>query len=291
MSIQIARALQERKRTFLEQPEWKTIPWAADPLGRSHANYLLDMLADVPGLLEDETHLDPLKDPVGTDILRHLVLEHLYSLYEWRWAFESRSPGAIIEVDESPRDNEISGSANKFHRTRLQYTGFVPVNELSLYNAIQLFLLRILLDLVDGSSYPEVENFFAEANARRRAHTLSSPLLLPGEANSLLQVAVEICRLFECQQQTFCEENRDSVLAWLMPMGLAYQVLFGNGGENTPVEGGNATWAADMLRTMPYSFQHACFYIAGNINLYRLRFCSRALAPGQVFSLEHWSDQ
>lgn len=154
-------------------------------------------------------------------------------------------------------------------RTRLLWINYVSVNELALYNAIQLFLLRMLLDSGAENPDSEIDAFFTSVAFRRQVQIQapSTSLQLPGEATSLLQIAVEICRLFECQQQAFYGKNKDSVLAWLMPMGLAYQVLERSGADDE--ERRTKKWAANTLKAMPGSFQHACLYIARWIRLFR----------------------
>lgn len=52
-TVQIAKALSESKRTFLEQPDWQTIPWALATTSKSHQNGIFDILSFVPGLFED----------------------------------------------------------------------------------------------------------------------------------------------------------------------------------------------------------------------------------------------
>jgi hypothetical protein len=46
-----------RKRTFLEQDEWKHIPWALQPMSKTIGDYLQDILCDIPGMMEDFDHL------------------------------------------------------------------------------------------------------------------------------------------------------------------------------------------------------------------------------------------
>ncbi|KAG5782221.1 hypothetical protein H9Q73_004090 [Fusarium xylarioides] len=53
-------AMANRKRTFLEQHEWKHIPWALQPMSKTIGDYLQDTLSDIPGMMED---IDNLFDP------------------------------------------------------------------------------------------------------------------------------------------------------------------------------------------------------------------------------------
>ncbi|KAF4442942.1 putative transcriptional regulatory protein C15D4.02 [Fusarium austroafricanum] len=46
-------AMVDRNRTFLEQDAWKQIPWALQPMSKTIAHILQDILCGVPGLMED----------------------------------------------------------------------------------------------------------------------------------------------------------------------------------------------------------------------------------------------
>ncbi|KAG9501741.1 hypothetical protein J7337_007432 [Fusarium musae] len=50
-------AMANRKRTFLEQDEWKHIPWALQPMSKTIGDYLQDILCDIPGMMEDVDHI------------------------------------------------------------------------------------------------------------------------------------------------------------------------------------------------------------------------------------------
>lgn len=263
------RAIQERRRIFLERPEWKTEPWALNPTQKSPTNFLLDQLANIPGLLEDEAQLDSVTDPAETKTFCLRTIAHLDLLYDWRWTFDAHNCGAVAEEVPKHEFESIADWVATCARTRLLWTSHVSVNELALYNAIQLFLLRMLLDSEAENPDSEIDAFFTSVAFRRQVQiqAASTSLQLPGEATSLLQIAVEICRLFECQQQAFHGKNKDSVLAWLMPMGLAYQVLERSGADDE--ERRTKKWAANTLKAMPGSFQYACLYIARWIRLFR----------------------
>lgn len=49
----LADAIVRRQRTtFLDNPEWKTVPWARDPAAKSATNHLLDILSAVPSIIQ-----------------------------------------------------------------------------------------------------------------------------------------------------------------------------------------------------------------------------------------------
>ncbi|KAL7817944.1 hypothetical protein V8C44DRAFT_208697 [Trichoderma aethiopicum] len=48
----IANALVQRRGTFLEQEQWKTVPWSRCPENKSNTQKLLDIISSLPGLFE-----------------------------------------------------------------------------------------------------------------------------------------------------------------------------------------------------------------------------------------------
>ncbi|SPN99696.1 uncharacterized protein DNG_02547 [Cephalotrichum gorgonifer] len=100
----ISSALQMRKRSELNRPEWKTIPWR--DISKTPKDLLVDILLDTPGLLED---LDVLKaSPYGEvrDALRREIIRNCWACDEqlsaWRAAVGIRDPAYAFEIPESP---------------------------------------------------------------------------------------------------------------------------------------------------------------------------------------------
>ncbi|KAL1986153.1 hypothetical protein VTN96DRAFT_6805 [Rasamsonia emersonii] len=94
----------ERKRCFLEQDVWKTTPWALSPASKSVMDYLLDILCDIPGILEDA---DLLQQNFGSaSELRGIVCQRLGScvqdLYSWRWQWERQFSKShfLVEMEQ-----------------------------------------------------------------------------------------------------------------------------------------------------------------------------------------------
>ena len=55
--IEAARATDHGTRCFLEQLDWRTIPWALDPNHKSPHDHLIDFACALPGFLEDRKRL------------------------------------------------------------------------------------------------------------------------------------------------------------------------------------------------------------------------------------------
>ncbi|KAK8215910.1 hypothetical protein IWZ01DRAFT_183241 [Phyllosticta capitalensis] len=234
--ILISKALMERKRSFLEQEQWKTVPWERDPQKRSPSCRLLDILSVVPGLLEDEDSLENHPDPQP---LREALLAQtqdlLQELFKWRWEWEARNPNAAHAVEAANGVDGLAAIPDGLE-TVLRYKKFVQANEICLYNAVLLWLLRFLGDLcpiepIPGPDSPESDSTYcstseeyAELAQKILYDTAPTPLLLPGQARTLKQPALEICRSFEYLLENFAQ-TEDTALAWLMPLSLAYYVL------------------------------------------------------------------
>ncbi|CAJ0546980.1 Ff.00g016070.m01.CDS01 [Fusarium sp. VM40] len=72
-------AIADRKRTFLEQNAWKQIPWSLEPMSKTIAESLQDILCDVPGLMED---VDVLLNLQQCGMPVHQIASKLQSCFE-----------------------------------------------------------------------------------------------------------------------------------------------------------------------------------------------------------------
>jgi hypothetical protein len=67
--------MRERKRTFLCEEQWKTLPWAQQP--KTPRDHIIDILVDVPSLLEGIDNLEKCTESGE----RHILKTHLLSQY------------------------------------------------------------------------------------------------------------------------------------------------------------------------------------------------------------------
>lgn len=105
-------ALFARKKLFLEDHGWQTVPWALEPASSKRPqSHLLDIFVMIPGLLEEERRLSDEEDEeenpyysIGGSIslgpgpnsahiyrlmaLRERVATQLERLYRWRWDWQ-----------------------------------------------------------------------------------------------------------------------------------------------------------------------------------------------------------
>ncbi|KAH7033924.1 hypothetical protein B0J12DRAFT_278402 [Macrophomina phaseolina] len=215
----ILKALLERKRTFFEEDMWKTVPWALNPSAKSPTNHLLDILADVPGFLEDEKTIKQANDGGLRKSLRSRVEQRLQDVYQWRWAWESRNPRAAFEVSTRTSAQMPSSEIPRGLETSLIYTTWLQASEICLYNAVLIWLLSFL-----GELRPAAFAYLSPSLSASFKPSHPSPLLLPGQVRSLRQPAMEICRSFQYLLDSFAESG-ETPLSWLMPISLAYYIV------------------------------------------------------------------
>lgn len=226
---QFTIGLVAKRRIFLEQAAWKTIPWSGVGVPqKSPQNELIDIMVNIPGYMEDLASIQN-GSASGTQVV-HLVTSvkrDLSALYEWRWKWTENNPNAAWEIalSEVPSGRVIS-KFRLFEKV-LWFRSFTHATEILLYNAVLLCLLGTLWQFEPP---PDPES----------PGQTSAPLILPGEVINLIEPAEEICRGFEYQLLNI-NNSRESALFWLLPLGVAAKVL-----EMEPAYG---RWIQAMLDT------------------------------------------
>jgi hypothetical protein len=183
------QAIRDRRRTFFEEHDWRTIPWSLDPKAKSYLDRIVDVLCCIPGIFEDKDWLSNLyyassKSEVAVSTLGDLkdrVGSLLDQLYRFRWAWEASYPSVCYEVPE-PRESPFSPSV-------LHFASLTRANEVTLYNAT----LMILLHLADELAVP-LPDAATLMVADGPLPPSTNPLRLPGTGDSPRAAASEICR-------------------------------------------------------------------------------------------------
>ncbi|KAL6243690.1 hypothetical protein RBB50_009123 [Rhinocladiella similis] len=204
-----------KSRSFLEHSDWIDQPWSiCGEENKSNQNRLVDILAYVPGFLEDQARLEQWPtDEVRLDLIQRIEYQ-LAKLYNWRWHWEEINPNACWEVDpEIIPSHQFLQNPRPIRKT-LIFSTFSRAIDISLYNAVLLCLLGLLWSLKPVD----------EEEPSSPVELSQTPLTLPGNVDSLIEPAVEICRAFEFQLLNV-KSSKDSALFWLFPLGLASKVL------------------------------------------------------------------
>ena len=228
-STLITVSMLTRQRSFLEEERWRLAPWASDPGSKSDQDKLVDILAFLPGLLQE---LNPLLHaPIATVIeTTHnfcLQVQHgLRALLTWRRAWDAKYPQV---ARMQPRTDTKRTSYPAGAESLLCYSTFTRAVEYSLYNAIFICLVN-LLSLIETpenvSYYTQAAAYASHTMQHGTHHRTTSCLLAPAEQWDMEGAAKEIVRAFEFQLLNVAR-CRESALYWLFPLSLAYRVLEG----------------------------------------------------------------
>lgn len=229
MCSQFTIGLVSKRRTFLEQECWKTLPWHGVGLPpKTPQNELVDIMVNIPGYMEVSASIQSGRAS-GTQIA-HLIArlkEDLSFSYKWRWKWEAGNPNAAWELTLSEVPTGRVVCDGRLFEKVLWFRTFTQATEILLYNAVLLCLLGMLWQFEPP---PDSES----------QSTTSVPLILPCEVVNLIEPAEEICRGFEYQLLNV-QNSRESALFWLLPLGVAAKVL-----EGEPKYG---RWIQAMLDT------------------------------------------
>jgi hypothetical protein len=212
-----------RKRSYLESEAWRSIPWTLDPESKSGQNQLGDILVMVPGFLEDDDTLKERNDPGFREDLLERVEYQLMQLFAWRWKWQALHQSHVLEI---PTIQDPQTSQFPLFPSTLHFLDFELATEISLYNAVQIWLIALLYKL-SPTSAPSRIIAAATLSASQASFPDSSPstlLQLPGSATSLRSLAIEIGRVFEYQCK-HVHHSREAAYWYLFPMGLAFSVL------------------------------------------------------------------
>ncbi|KAH9205544.1 hypothetical protein DL95DRAFT_439113 [Leptodontidium sp. 2 PMI_412] len=214
-----------KKRCFLDQENWRSVPWAMEPNSKSPQNYLADILATIPGMLQEDAALGRHDGSRGRSTLIGRVERQLVELFKWRWEWERLNQFSAWEEPVSSNPFAIPGQ-DRIFESIFCFSSFEQATEIMLYNAVQMWLVGLLWRLAPSNSATIISSA-AQITATRTGtleDTNANPLLLPGMSFSVREPAIEICRVFEYQCLNM-QHSRGPALFCLLPIGLAYGAL------------------------------------------------------------------
>jgi hypothetical protein len=237
----VTTALISRQRTFLDEDQWRTIPYALDPSSKGTQSQLVDILVMIPGFLQE---LDGLrisssgcKDAQAA--LLDKILQQLNTIFYWRWSWHLANPDGAWELPAQT----ICSLTNKprvFGKV-LHFLTLDLATEIMLYNAILLWLLGLAWQLdPDHASYHIATVAQSINPVASGPSDMRGPLHLAGQAVHLRDAALEICRCMEYHIQNI-KYGHNSSLFYLFPIGMAWSVL--------QAEELYKQWIVDMLNS------------------------------------------
>jgi hypothetical protein len=150
--------------------------------------------------------------------------EHLIQLFTWRWRWNQRNSSFVAETPGAAPSQSSSYHSPCTHS--LHFSAFLLATEITLYNAVYIWLVGLLWRLTPQSAPTRIKEAGRITRSIEGIHDNlgSICLLLTGCSTSLREPAIEIYRAFEFQC-VCAHQNRDAALWYLFPVGLAYSIL------------------------------------------------------------------
>lgn len=274
-----------RKRLFLQSPDWLTIPWSRDPSSKTEQSKLLDVLAFMPGLLEDydifraesaspQPTTSTQAAPVDTlrAALEVQLTSKLLGLYQWRWEWQQRHGHTVKTVI---RKEKLYKSAPDFPSGYLQFDSAARAADIAFYDSLLMWFIVLLWNIgLSGKdimaivsdcgqkAYSNALASFGSATNNTGTDTTEAPfvdddptsfgsLLRPAGTIGLRDLAIEICRVFEWQSLNhhLATKSSEAIYLYMFPLGMAMKVLQ----AEDPLQ----EWITEMVKTDPITIAYA----------------------------------
>lgn len=209
--------MEARNATFLAQPSWKYVPWSKSLLPKLPMQSLLDVVADIPGLLEasDQQSLqDRATNNDGEQSLAERLLQVVQELGQWRKRWEEMFPAAASTVS-------INSTAHLEHlrlptdcaARSLWFTQFERAHEIVIYSGALLLLLQLT---EKWNIRMRAKSVFADLCFPAGPQSLSQPLIVP---NALLTADLVIDEIHCCVSYLLAPQHgRSGVIALYYPL-------------------------------------------------------------------------
>ncbi|KAL7796234.1 hypothetical protein V8C43DRAFT_278618 [Trichoderma afarasin] len=216
--ILVCKSFALRRRCFLEEPEWKTIPFEIS--GKDSSDELLDILCDIPGQAEDCFSSPPniVSDSHPSPMCQIARLSN--QLRIWRRKWDEANPRLATGTSTN-----AMGSKNDGLET-LAFYNLKQATEIFTYNAALLYLSQLRDAIQDGRrwtgplSIVEMDYIMNMTRANPQ-----SPLLQPDPVAFTLQPALEAANIFPYLYHCMRTEKLSDVLVILAPLGIVYCAL------------------------------------------------------------------
>ncbi|KAL8790500.1 MAG: hypothetical protein Q9195_006331 [Heterodermia aff. obscurata] len=194
----IFRSLIERKRTFLEEEKWKTIPWAKYPETKNSMHYLQDILCDFPGFCQDRLDIDAAaarNEDVTAQwrTLEAKLIKSFRNLVRWRWQWDADNPDVVYEKPIDASSNLSVDSDGPLFDNVLHFKNLERATELVLYDITLQIFGHFYEDITKTSIYGPAMSVWPPVERPRP----TNPLNLPSETLRSEDILSEICRSVE----------------------------------------------------------------------------------------------
>ncbi|KAH8753019.1 hypothetical protein F5883DRAFT_432810 [Diaporthe sp. PMI_573] len=211
-----------RRRTFLEDRKWKTVPWEKVP--KTALDSLIDIMADMPGLVNDMAASEQPISPTTKASFHQKVGELREALGTWRWKWNCLYPDVAREVPSNLKLDSIETPVFRDQlATMIEFDTTQQALEMLTYNAALLYLLQLedLLEMGELHNPPRLSFEDMDYIRYAAAGHPSTPLLLPDEARFICQPALEAFRLIPSLYKNLVT-TKDRIMVILAPLGIVY---------------------------------------------------------------------
>ncbi|MCJ1324414.1 hypothetical protein MMC10_001076 [Thelotrema lepadinum] len=198
----VGNAMMSRKRTFLEERDWKDVPWEDAPENKDPYDHLIDIACDIPGMLEDIDHLaqqpQDLDDLDNEGLFLDLVNRSERAFDELDAWWRSWATANLHSCVERPpdADSKISYDENgPVFDSVLHFESYWACYIMIFHNALRILLLSVW---EQTSILPYSKQYLV-----RTPIDETNPLPLLGISQNKEGLALEIFRCIEfCEYQT-----------------------------------------------------------------------------------------
>lgn len=198
------------------------MPW--EKLPKTALDSLIDIMADMPGLVNDMAASEQPISPTTRASFHQRVGELREALGTWRWKWHNTYPDVAREVPSNLKlDNVETPVFREQLATMIEFNTTQQALEMLTYNAALLYLLQ-LEDLLEmGEPHNPLRLSFDDMDYIRHAASghPSTPLLLPNEARFICQPALEAFRLIPSLYKNLVT-TKDRIMVILAPLGIVY---------------------------------------------------------------------
>ena len=205
-----SQAMVMRQRTFLAQEAWKSIPWEDSPETKDAFDYLMDIICDVPSIVEDtdllshsSSNMEGLRGEALFLDIAHRMDQALSELDAWWRGWATKNLDRVVERQPNSTDRVSYDEEGPLFHTVLFYESYWECYVTIFHNAVRVILLGIWQQLCNMS--------YAESHPVKTPNHEVNPLPLLGVSIDKRGLALEIFRSLEfCEHQskkfmgTFC---------------------------------------------------------------------------------------
>ncbi len=232
--------IMDGKRCFLERPEWKTIPWSTRNEERPIKQSLVDILCDIPGIIERFRAMrkrGPCQDDdmdITRKRLKDQIIKTIDELEQIRCAWALRYPKVCWEIPTGTKTSiSLNSTGQPMFSTVLRFSDPSRADDVLYFNVIHL-LLSGMSDTL-GLSRPEA-TLLRPHYIRQHQRPRTDADVLPWQGGQLAH-ALEICQTVDCFFQQ--DEVGDRAMILFFPLGVVIHYV-----RHVPWL---ATWVTDVL--------------------------------------------